>query len=276
MSDTVIIKRKVTRDFTTLPNDLIRDSRISWGALGLLVYILSLPDDFRLRLCHLAEQKSCGRDATRARAKELENAGYLLITRERGTHGRFSKTLWEVSDTPTLPAPTPPRSGFPNVVEPGTENPNTVPPSSEDPTLLNTDTEQVLREKRTTTTKPFECVQSPAHADLEYPVGIPASDIPAVAKALSTVPVEDAQTLLDELAGALSQGGVIRTTPIRWFFGLLKRYEKGQFCPTHKQPARDRQKRDQVAVPARPVAAKEVAIAHLKGLKAGLGRGLTQ
>jgi hypothetical protein len=276
MSDTVIIKRKVRRDFTTLPNDLIRDSRISWGALGLLVYILSLPDDFRLRLCHLAKQKSCGRDATRARAKELENAGYLLITRERGTHGRFSNTLWEVSDTPTLPTPTPPRSDFPNVVEPGTENPNTVPPSSEDPTLLNTDTEQVLREKRTTTTKPFEYVQLPAHADLEYPVGIPASDIPAVAKALSTVPVEDAQTLLDELAGALSQVGAIRTTPIRWFFGLLKRYEKGQFCPTHKQPARDRQKRDQVAVPARPVAAKEVAIAHLKGLKAGLGRGLTQ
>lgn len=145
MSDTVIIKRKVRRDFTTLPNDLIRDSRISWGALGLLVYILSLPDDFRLRLCHLAKQKSCGRDATRARAKELENAGYLLITRERGTHGRFSSTLWEVSDTPSLPAPTSPRSGFPYVVEPGTENPNTVPPPSEDPTLLNTDTEQVLR-----------------------------------------------------------------------------------------------------------------------------------
>jgi hypothetical protein len=276
MSDTVIIKRKVRRDFTTLPNDLIRDSRISWGALGLLVYILSLPDDFRLRLCHLAKQKSCGRDATRARAKELENAGYLLITRERGTHGRFSSTLWEVSDTPSLPAPTSPRSGFPYVVEPGTENPITVPPSSEDPTLLNTDTEQVLREKRTTTTKPFEGVQSPAHPDLEYPVGIPASDISAVAKALSAIPIEDAQALLDELSGALSQGGVIRTTPIRWFFGLLKRYEKGQFCPTHKQPARDRQKRDQVAVPARPMAAKEVAMTHLKGLKAGLGRGLTQ
>lgn len=259
-----------------MPNDLIRDSRISWGALGLLVYILSLPDDFRLRLCHLAKQKSCGRDATRARAKELESAGYLHITRERGTHGRFSNTLWGVSDTPTFPAPTPPRSAFPNVVKPGTENPNTVPPSSEDPTLLNTDTEQVLREKRTTTTKPLGCVQSPVHPDLEYPMGIPASDIPAVAKALSTVPVRDAQTLLDELAGALSQGGVIRTTPIRWFFGLLKRYEKGQFCPTQQQPAKDRQKRDQVAVPIKPVAAKDVAIAHLKGLKAGLGRGLTQ
>lgn len=276
MSDTVIIKRKVRRDFTTLPNDLIRDSRLSWGALGLLVYILSLPDDFRLRLCHLAKQKSCGRDATRARAKELENAGYLLITRERGTHGRFSSTLWEVSDTPTLSAPTSPRSDFPDVVEPETENPNTVPPSPDDPSLLNTDTKQILREKRTTTTKPLQRVQSPAHADLQYPTGIPASDIPAVDKALSAVPAEDAQALLDELAGVLSQGGVIRTTPIRWFFGLLKRYEKGQFCPTHKQPNRDRQKRNQDDMRSSPMAAKEVAIAHLKGLKAGLGRGLTQ
>lgn len=275
MSETVIIRRKVRKDFTTLPNDVIRDSRLSWGALGLLVFILSLPDDFRLRLCHLAKQKSCGRDATRARIKELEGAGYLIITRERGTHGRFSSTLWEVCDTPTQ-NPTSPRSGFPYVVQPGTENPNTVPPFPEDPTLLNTDTEQVLREKRTTTTKPLESEQPPNHAELGYPAGIPASDIPAVAKALSVVPVEDAQALLDELAGALSQGGVIRTTPVRWFFGLLKRYEKGQFCPTHKQPARDRKKRDQVAVPARTIAAKEVAIAHLKGLKAGLGRGLTQ
>jgi hypothetical protein len=79
MTDTVIIKRKVKRDFTTLPNDLIRDSRLSWGALGLLVYILSLPDDFKLRLVHLSKQKACGRDATRARAKELEEAGYLFI-----------------------------------------------------------------------------------------------------------------------------------------------------------------------------------------------------
>lgn len=276
MSDTVIIKRKVRINFTTLPNDLIRDSRISWGALGLLVYILSLPDDFRLRLCHLAKQKSCGRDATRARAKELENAGYLHIARERGTHGRFSSTLWEVSDIPTLPASTPPRSGFPYVVEPGTENPNTVQPSSVNPTLLNTDTEQVLREKRTTTTKPLESVQSLAQTDLKYPAEISDSDISALTKALSAVPIEDAQTLLDELAGALSQGGVIRTTPIRWFFGLLKRYEKGQFFPTHKQSAIDRQKRDQVALPARPTQAKEVAMAHLKGLKAGLGRGSSQ
>lgn len=50
MTDTVIIRRKVKRDFTALSNDLIRDPRLSWGGLGLLVYILHRPDNFRLRL----------------------------------------------------------------------------------------------------------------------------------------------------------------------------------------------------------------------------------
>lgn len=72
MTDTVIIRRKVRRDFTALSNDLIRDPRLSWGGLGLLVYVLHLPDNFRLRLSHLSKQKASGRDATRARVKELE------------------------------------------------------------------------------------------------------------------------------------------------------------------------------------------------------------
>lgn len=100
MGDTVIIRRTVRRDFTTLPNELIRDNRLSWAALGLLVYVLSLPNDFRLRLSHLAKQKTSGRDATRSAAKVLEGAGYLKIRQQRGYHGRFTQTTWEVTDTP--------------------------------------------------------------------------------------------------------------------------------------------------------------------------------
>jgi hypothetical protein len=272
MAETVIIKRKVRKDFTTLPNDVIRDSRLSWGALGLLVFILSLPDDFRLRLCHLAKQKSCGRDATRSRIKELEAAGYLVISRERGTHGRFSSTLWEVCDTP-IQNPTSPRSGFPYVVQPGTENPNTVNPSSDDPTLINTNTEQILKTKRTTTTKPLKDAPSNTERHLDPPAGMPASDTLAVTTALSRIPTEDAQALLAELSGALAQGGVIRTTPIRWFFGLVKRYEKGQFVPTYNRSANDHSTLARANPTAKSLATREVAIAHLNDLKAGLGRG---
>lgn len=77
MEDTAIIRRRVRSNFTTLNNELIRDRRISWKALGILVFVLSLPDNWKLRLSHLSKEKEVGsgRDATRAGLRELEQAG---------------------------------------------------------------------------------------------------------------------------------------------------------------------------------------------------------
>lgn len=130
MDDTVIIRRRVRSNFTTLPNELIRDPRISWKALGILVFVLSLPDNFRLRLSHLSKQKTSGRDATRTGIKELQVAGYLRIQRERGERGKFSHTTWLVSDRPDFSSP---RSDFPTAV-----NPTSDKPYSENPTLIST------------------------------------------------------------------------------------------------------------------------------------------
>jgi hypothetical protein len=43
------------------------------------------------------------------------------------------------------------------------------------------------------------------------------------------VPRLDLQQLVDELASALASGNTIRTTPLRWFQGVLRRYERGEF-----------------------------------------------
>ncbi len=121
--DTVIIRRRVRSNFTTLPNELINDQSLSWKALGILVYILSLPDNWQLRLSHLAKQKCSGRDATRTGLKELQTAGYLLIRRERGTRGKFTHTTWSVTDEPWQWGSSPPRSDFPYTVNPTLEEP---------------------------------------------------------------------------------------------------------------------------------------------------------
>lgn len=134
MDDTVIIRRQVRSNFTTLPNELIRDPRISWKALGILVFVLSLPDNFRLRLSHLSKQKTSGRDATRTGIKELQMAGYLRIQRERGERGKFSHTTWLVSDQPDLSSP---RSDFPTAVSPTSGK-----PYSGNPTLINTNSKK--------------------------------------------------------------------------------------------------------------------------------------
>lgn len=135
VDDTFIIRRRVRSNFTTLPNELIHDHRLSWKALGILVFVLSFPDNFRFRLSHLSKQKASGRDATRTGIKELQVAGYLRIQRERGERGKFSHTIWLVSDQPEFSSPSSdsPRSDFPTTV-----NPTSDKPYSENPTLIST------------------------------------------------------------------------------------------------------------------------------------------
>ena len=135
----VIVRRKVRTNFTMLDNALILDQRLSWKALGLLTYLLSLPPNFRLRLSHLSSLRPTGRDATRAGLRELEEAGYLSISIERHVSGRFSATTWCVSESPvTLDLdPSSPRTENPYPANPVPEK-----PIAENPTLTSTKKKQ--------------------------------------------------------------------------------------------------------------------------------------
>lgn len=226
MKEHVTIKHKYVRDFTVLPNNLLRDNTLSWGATGLLAYLMHLPDNFQLYLSYLSKQKRDGRDATRARIKELEVVGYLKIYRERDGRGQFSNTSWELNPAPQ----TPEAEAFP----PGSENPNldmpkAAVPTGAKPTLLNTKQKQELKEKNTTTTKPSV---DKSHKDLFYPPGLVSNEPRFLYKALLDVPLEDAQALLDELSGVMETPGALRTTPIRLLHGLLKKYKSGLFIPS--------------------------------------------
>ncbi|MGQ7816014.1 hypothetical protein ACUTAH_10150 [Metapseudomonas furukawaii] len=226
MSDNVILRRKVLRDFTTLPNELIRDKRLSWKALGQLVFLLSLPPNFKLSLAYLTKQKKCGRDATRAGLKELESAGYLSIEQLSDTSGRFTQTIWQVSNYPDYPSSSEPCSENPNTVLPNPDCPNL-----ENPPLINTKKEQVLREKIFTTTKQQSTESSSLNFTLSFHRCIPKEDRPALKMALAEIPAEDRQVLLDELAASLIDD-VIKTTPLRWLHGLIGHYWAGRFTPS--------------------------------------------
>lgn len=226
MKDSVTIKHKYARDFTVLPNNLLRDNALSWGATGLLAYLMHLPDNFQLYLSFLSKQKRDGRDATRARIKELEAIGYLKICRERDERGQFSNTSWELNPAPQTPTP--------EASQPGSENPmldmpKAAAPTEAKPTLLNTKHKQEQKEKNTTTTKP---PVDKSHKDLFYPPGLLLNEPQALYKSLLDVPLNDAQKLLDELSGIMETPGALRTTPVRLFHGLLKKYKSQSFIPS--------------------------------------------
>jgi hypothetical protein len=71
----------------------VNDTRLSWKARGLLCYLLSKPDDWKVNVKHLANQGPDGERATRSGLKELERYGYMVTRPVRDDKGRI--TEWE-------------------------------------------------------------------------------------------------------------------------------------------------------------------------------------
>ena len=99
--------------FTRVPNDWVRDDRLSLKAIGLLVQLLSHAPGWKVSVASLAKANSCGLDAIRSAIRELETAGYLRRRQER-IDTRFAEAIWETCD---------PSSAFPTTAFPSSGNP---------------------------------------------------------------------------------------------------------------------------------------------------------
>ncbi|MCX5559385.1 hypothetical protein [Streptomyces sp. NBC_00038] len=89
-----------TRAFSVFANALLRDRSISWCAVGVLTYLLSLPNGARATIRTLAEQRKEGRARIAAALRELEESRYLrrVVRKDRESGQLF--TVYEVFDTP--------------------------------------------------------------------------------------------------------------------------------------------------------------------------------
>lgn len=89
---TIIRGPQPRENFQILPNATARDKRLSFRARGLLVLMLSYPENWQFNRDWLARQTDGeGVSAVRTALTELENAGYLTRRRIR-VNGRFD---WE-------------------------------------------------------------------------------------------------------------------------------------------------------------------------------------
>ncbi|MGA5100398.1 hypothetical protein ACPCAC_23930 [Streptomyces lavendulocolor] len=91
-----------TRAFTIFSNALLRDATISWCAVGLLAYLVSLPNGAKASIRKLSEQRKEGRDRIGSALQELEEARYLRRLTRRDRKGQL-RTEYEVFDTPYDP-----------------------------------------------------------------------------------------------------------------------------------------------------------------------------
>ena len=106
MSDSLIVRSSLKDNFSVLPNELINDDRLSTEHLGLLVYLLSKPNDWQVRVKQLQNRFDMGRDKTRRILATLEQYGYISRDIVRA-EGKFSETRYIVKDSPEPENPSP-------------------------------------------------------------------------------------------------------------------------------------------------------------------------
>ncbi len=101
MSETVFKRANKTRDYTVINNTFIRDTGLSWKAKGVMTYLLSLPDNWEIRLSEVKNHATDGKDSLYSAVKELKEKGYLVYIKERNEKGGFTgKVIYERHEIP--------------------------------------------------------------------------------------------------------------------------------------------------------------------------------
>ena len=100
------LRNKNREKFTVIDNTAIMDNNLSLKALGLLVKLLSMPDNWEFSENGLEKAfNKDGQTSIRSGLKELENFGYLKRYKARDEKGRITKIVWDITENPHVENP---------------------------------------------------------------------------------------------------------------------------------------------------------------------------
>ena len=73
----MIIRRKHSGSYAVIPNTVSDDENLKADTLGVLVYLLAKPEDWKVIVADLRRRFHIGRDRVYAIIVELQKAGYV-------------------------------------------------------------------------------------------------------------------------------------------------------------------------------------------------------
>lgn len=94
------IYRRDNLPFAQIPNEAIRDPRITSNAFRLLAYLMSHQDGYEVTYDQIERQTTLGRYAINQAADCLTSLGWLCVERPKLSNGQFGPKSWTVL-TPT-------------------------------------------------------------------------------------------------------------------------------------------------------------------------------
>ena len=146
-----IIRKHKNTNFTVVDNEILRNNKLSLKAKGLLVILLSLPDDWEFSVSGLSSLSKDGRDSTRSTLKELEEHNYLKMEQTKNNDGMFGNVIYNVYEVPF--------TGNPSTDNPFTDKPFTDIPHNKElnnKELNNKELNTIVENEKTTV--PYEQV----------------------------------------------------------------------------------------------------------------------
>jgi hypothetical protein len=110
--------------WVTIDQRAIEDSRLPWAARGLLVYLLSKPDDWQVRVKDLQKRGDLGRDGIYRLLAVLRQFHYLSYQKNRDRDGRVRGGSYAVYE---VPYPDSPETAFPDTAPPRSADSEALP-----------------------------------------------------------------------------------------------------------------------------------------------------
>ena len=218
MSNTII--RAPRRDrFVIMDQRAFEDDRLSWAARGLLCYLLSRPNDWKVMVKDLRKRGNLGRDGIYRLLRELRTAGYARFLRLRDRNGCIRGGIYLIREIADSPDPDLPDTVLPETAVPGPANPGALPTT--DLNLRRTTT------TTPTTTKERSSSENENHA-LEFAWWVPDELQDAALTIVAELDPAEGQIVIDEWAGCMAAES-IDISPLGYLQAMVRRYREGNF-----------------------------------------------
>jgi hypothetical protein len=219
MSNTIIRAPRRHR-FVVMDQRAVEDDRLSWAARGLLCYLLSRPDDWKVLVNDLRKRGNLGRDGIYRLLRELRTVGYARFQRQRDKHGRIRGGIYFIREIADAPYPDLPDTAKPDTAAPGPAKPGALP---------NTD----LKLRTTTTTTPTTTKGGSSSGENENPAvsfapWVPAELQEAAKNIVAALDPAEAQDVIDEWADCMALEK-IDISPLGYLQTMVRRYREGDF-----------------------------------------------
>ena len=205
-----MIRKEAKESFTWVHNTFIRDKRLSLAERGMLLLLISLPNDWSFSIAGIKAMVQDGREKVSSTLKALEEHGYLRRVQRYDENGAFTDLLYSFSDEPVFldDAHKPGDENFTKVSEesaekadfmPMTENPHTAPTDTSNPSNINNYNNKILIYE--STTKEIMCCEAAQReAEAEVKPENKLSKPKKAKKSIDTAVYEAIVTYLNEKA----------------------------------------------------------------------------